>query len=108
MKTLLSLAGLLVLAPAMTFAQGCKVPGEATYITDAQVRAQAGAARRRTAVDQMLRIEDLCKYNLGIGIIHRGTTHRTAARGEGMVRRAAADAGRRRRLRRAAAVPPPR
>ena len=82
MKILLRLAGLSVFAPTLTFAQGCKVPDVATYITAAELKEvqNAGAARTPPAVDQMLAIVDLCKYNLGIGIIHRGST-RVAARG---------------------------
>ncbi len=65
---------LFTLSHAVTFAQD--PTKSATYITNNEVQAvlKAGAARTPPAVDQMLRIVDLKKYALGVGIIHRGPT----------------------------------
>jgi hypothetical protein len=54
----------------------------ATYITDADVKdvLKAGAAKVPPAVDQQLRIVDLKKYNLAVGIVHRGPSAPPAAR----------------------------
>jgi len=47
-------------------------PKEATYITDAEVKEVLKHAP--PAVDQQLRVVDMGKYNLAVGIIHRGPT----------------------------------
>lgn len=48
----------------------CQVPKDATYITASDVKDVLEHAP--PGVDQQVRIVDLCKYNLGVGIIHRG------------------------------------
>ena len=65
------------------------VPGfpsgkDSIFIGDSDVKAvlAAGAKRTPPAVDQQLRIVDLCKYNLAVGIIHRGPTAAPAAAGQ--------------------------
>src|SRR6266478_5910525 len=72
-KTILTLA--LLFAARAGFAQ-CAVPKDSIFIGDSDVKAvlAAGAKRTPPAVDQQLRIVDLCKYNLAVGIIHRGPT----------------------------------
>lgn len=64
------------------FAQ-CKVPTDGIYIMDSDVKEVLKHAP--PAVDQQLRVVDLCKYNLAVGIIHRGPTGggAGAARGKG-------------------------
>ena len=85
-KTILSALTLVVWSQAAAFAQ-CQVPKDATYITDTDVKDVLKHAP--PAVDQQLRIVDLCKYNLAVGIIHRGPTEAAgggatkAAKGDG-------------------------
>ena len=78
-KSALGLAVLFTLSHAVTFAQD--PTKSATYVTNADVQSvlKAGAARKPPAVDQMLAIVDLKKYNLGVGIIHRGPTQAPGA-----------------------------
>jgi len=68
-KTILSALAWVVWSQAAAFAQ-CEVPKDATYIMDSDVKDVLKHAP--PAVDQQLRIVDLCKYNLAVGIIHRG------------------------------------
>ena len=77
MKTIVSIAMLLAGSGAV-FAQ-CQVPREATFITDADVKELLKHAP--PAVDQQLKVVDLCKYNLAVGIIHRGPTGAAARAG---------------------------
>jgi hypothetical protein len=78
-KSALGLAVLFTLSHAVTYAQDPTT--SATYITNADVQSvlKAGAARTPPAVDQMLKIVDLKKYALGVGIIHRGPTQLAGA-----------------------------
>jgi mannose-6-phosphate isomerase-like protein (cupin superfamily) len=64
----------LVLAPAIGFAQ---TPKAATYITDEEVK----AVNATPGVDRTIRVVDIGNENFAIGIIHRGATG--AARGTG-------------------------
>jgi hypothetical protein len=82
-KSALGLAVLFTLSHAVTFAQD--PTKSATYITNDDVQSvlKAGAARTPPAVDQMLRIVDLKKYALGVGIIHRGPTQQAGGAGRG-------------------------
>ncbi|HWZ33044.1 MAG TPA: hypothetical protein VNX18_17000 [Bryobacteraceae bacterium] len=69
----------LVLAVAfgsMSFAQAQVPPKEAIDITDADVKSVLKNAP--PAVDQQLRVVDMGKYNLAVGIIHRGKTREGA------------------------------
>jgi mannose-6-phosphate isomerase-like protein (cupin superfamily) len=68
-NTILSALALVVWSQVVAFAQ-CEVPKDATYIMDSDVKDVLKHAP--PAVDQQLRIVDLCKYNLAVGIIHRG------------------------------------
>jgi len=77
MKTkILSVAAWVVWSQGAALAQ-CEVPKDATYIMDSDVKDVLKHAP--PAVDQQLRIVDLCKYNLAVGIIHRGPTQAAAA-----------------------------
>jgi mannose-6-phosphate isomerase-like protein (cupin superfamily) len=79
MKTaILSALVWVVWSQTALFAQ-CVVPKDATYIPDSDVKDVLKHAP--PAVDQQLRIVDLCKYNLAVGIIHRGPTQTAAGRG---------------------------
>jgi hypothetical protein len=69
-RTLLSVAILFAGASA-AFGQ-CKVPTDGIYIMDTDVKEVLKGAP--PAVDQQLRVVDLCKYALAVGIIHRGPT----------------------------------
>jgi mannose-6-phosphate isomerase-like protein (cupin superfamily) len=78
-KTMLSFAALFLGSHA-AYGQ-CKVPTDGIYIMDTDVKNVLKGAP--PAVDQQLRVVDLCKYNLAVGIIHRGPTARPgAARGK--------------------------
>ncbi|MGD1095405.1 MAG: hypothetical protein ABSB35_25850, partial [Bryobacteraceae bacterium] len=81
-KSALGLAFLFTISQAVTFGQSDPTKS-ATYIMNSDVKAveDAGAARTPPAVDQMLKIVDLKKYNLGVGIIHRGPTAPPGGRG---------------------------
>jgi hypothetical protein len=74
-KTMLSSA-VLFLASHTAYGQ-CKVPTDGVYIMDTDVKEVLKGAP--PAVDQQLRVVDLCKYNLAVGIIHRGPTGAGAA-----------------------------
>jgi hypothetical protein len=74
-KILLSSAVLFLVSHA-AYGQ-CKVPTDGIYILDSDVKDVLKGAP--PAVDQQLRIVDLCKYNLAVGIIHRGPTAAPAA-----------------------------
>jgi mannose-6-phosphate isomerase-like protein (cupin superfamily) len=64
----------LVLAPAVGFAQ---TPKAATYITDEEVK----AVNATPGIDRTIRVVDIGNENFAVGIIHRGATG--AARGTG-------------------------
>jgi mannose-6-phosphate isomerase-like protein (cupin superfamily) len=68
-QTILSTLAWVVWSQAAAFGQ-CEVPKDATYIMDSDVKDVLKHAP--PAVDQQLRTVDLCKYNLAVGIIHRG------------------------------------
>src|SRR4029077_9802146 len=55
-------------------------PQQATYISDEEVKTVLKGAP--PAVDQQLKVVDTGKYNVGVGIIHRG---KIAARSDGSV-----------------------
>ena len=66
------LAVYLTLAPAAVFAQSGSTPKAATDITDAEIKTVLKNAP--PAVDQQLKVVDIGKLNLAVGIIHRGPT----------------------------------
>ena len=75
-KTILALAILLVLSPVVSFAQSTQFgppPNIAFDITKADVDTLLKNAP--PATDQQLRVVDMGKYNLAVGIIHRGPTN---------------------------------
>lgn len=75
-RTILGLGVLLLLLPAVTRAQVAQLgppPQIAFDIPKADIDTLLKNAP--PAVDQQLRVVDMGKYNLGIGIIHRGPTN---------------------------------
>ncbi|MBZ5609447.1 MAG: hypothetical protein LAP38_14385 [Acidobacteriia bacterium] len=81
-KALVGLAALFAVSTVVGFAQ----PKAAIDITNAQIKEvqKEGAQRTPPAVDQQLRVVDMGKYQLAVGIIHRGATGQAAAgRGAG-------------------------
>src|ERR1700676_4908619 len=68
MKRQFSAFCVVTLAQAIAFSQS--PPKQAIDITDAQVKEVVKGAP--PAVDQQLRVVDMGKYNLAVGIIHRG------------------------------------
>lgn len=71
MKTTIFAIAALTLGSAAAYGQ-CQVPKEATYIMQSDIKEVLKHAP--PAVDQQLKVVDLCKYNLAVGIIHRGPT----------------------------------
>lgn len=67
-----------ILTPAFAFSQA--PPKQAIDITDAQVKEVLKGAP--PAVDQQLKVVDVGKYNLAVGIVHRG---KTTDRADGVV-----------------------
>jgi hypothetical protein len=78
-KMILS-ASILLSGSHAAFGQ-CKVPTDGIYIMDTDVKEVLKGAP--PAVDQQLRVVDLCKYNLAVGIIHRGPTGAPAGAARG-------------------------
>lgn len=72
-KMILRMALLLVLSPHVAFPQSSAPPNIAFDITKADVDVLLKNAP--PAVDQQLRVVDMGKYNLAVGIIHRGPTN---------------------------------
>ena len=68
------LAALLVICPAIVFAQQGPPPPQVAF--DIQ-KADIDLLLKNSppAVDQQIRVVDMGKYNLGVGIIHRGPTN---------------------------------
>jgi len=79
-RIVLGLAAALALSPTAAVAQSSAPPKEATYIMDADWKGVLAAAP--AGVDHQLRVIDMGKYNLAVGIVHRGPTG-GAARGGG-------------------------
>jgi mannose-6-phosphate isomerase-like protein (cupin superfamily) len=71
MKRPFSTACVFVLGQALAFSQA--PPKQAIDIKDADVKEVLKGAP--PAVDQQLKVVDVGKYNLGVGIIHRGKTN---------------------------------
>lgn len=71
-RTVLSLAALLALSQGLSFPQSGGPSKGAVDITDAEVKEVLKHAP--PAVDQQLKVVDVGKYNVGVGIIHRGAT----------------------------------
>ena len=72
MKKVLVPAVLLAFSTAVTLAQESVPPKHAVYIMDSDVKTVLKGAP--PAVDQQLKVVDMGKYNLAVGIIHRGAT----------------------------------
>jgi hypothetical protein len=64
------LAIVLMFSQTPTFSQGSAPPRAAILITDEQIK----KVNTSPATDRQLRIVDMGKYNLAVGIIHRGPT----------------------------------
>ncbi|MBZ5559122.1 MAG: hypothetical protein LAO77_17765, partial [Acidobacteriia bacterium] len=64
-KVVLSVMGVLLLAPAVVFTQ--MKPTAATYITDEEVK----AVNALPGVDRQIRVVDIGSENFAVGIVHR-------------------------------------
>ena len=75
-KRLLRLSVLLILSAAAAFAQSDAPPKEAIDITAAQIKdvQKDEVKKNQPIVDEQIKIVDMGKYNLGLGVIHRGPT----------------------------------
>src|ERR1700722_12844092 len=71
LKSISSLALLFCLSPLNAVAQTHTPPKEAIDITAAQIK-EVREKNEPPKTDQQLRVVDMGKYNLGVGIIHRG------------------------------------
>src|ERR1017187_4800306 len=78
-KAVLGFAVLLTASAGHSFAQA--PPKFAIDITDAEIKEVLKGAPPK--VDQMLRIVDMGKYNIGVGVIYRGKTQPPSAGGGG-------------------------
>lgn len=83
-RILATLAMLLTVSQASTFMQSSAPAGAATYITAEDIKAVLSHTPPST--DRQLRVLDLGKYQLAVGVIHRGPTEGPAARGAGPAR----------------------
>jgi mannose-6-phosphate isomerase-like protein (cupin superfamily) len=86
-----TLAMLLTVSQASTFMQSSAPPAAATYITAEEIKAVLSHTPPST--DRQLRVLDLGKYQLAVGVIHRGPTGAPASRGTGAITPSAAARG---------------
>lgn len=74
-KTLGVLAVLLTLSQTLAWTQGSLPPTSATDVTNAEIL----TILKMGQTDQQVRVVDLGKYNIGVGILHRGPTRAGAS-----------------------------
>jgi mannose-6-phosphate isomerase-like protein (cupin superfamily) len=65
------LAALLVVSQAVTSSQSSAPPRSATDVTNADVRATIKLAPPDGILDQQIRVVDMGKYNIAVGVLHR-------------------------------------
>jgi hypothetical protein len=90
-RIVLGLAAALAFLQTAAFAQSGAPPKEATYIMDADWKGVLSAAPN--GVDHQLQVIDMGKYNLAVGIIHRGPTGGAARGGRGAMAKGGAGRG---------------
>jgi mannose-6-phosphate isomerase-like protein (cupin superfamily) len=72
LKMRLGLASLLLLSAAITFAQSGAPPTEATDITKAEIdTVRKGTPNPAGRYDQVVKVVDIGKYNVGVAVIHQ-------------------------------------
>src|SRR3990172_6657525 len=77
--TLVALAALFTVSQAPTLSQG-GTPTSATDVTNAEVLTILKMAR----LDEQLKVVDMGKYNVGVGVLHRGKTGAGASTAAGV------------------------
>ena len=65
------LAAVFVAAQAVTSSQSAAPPRTATDITNADIRAVIAKAPPDGILDQQIRVVDMGKYNVAVGVLHR-------------------------------------
>ena len=65
------LAVVLLAAEAVMSSQSSKPPVSATDVTDADIRAVIAKAPADGILDQQIRVVDMGKYNVAVGVLHR-------------------------------------
>jgi hypothetical protein len=65
------LAAVFIAAQAVTSSQSVASPRTATDVTNADIRAVIAKAPPDGILDQQIRIVDMGKYNLAVGVLHR-------------------------------------
>ena len=72
LKMRLGLASLLLLSAAIAFAQSGAPPTEATDITKAEIdTVRKGTPNPAGRYDQVIKVVDIGKYNVGVAVIHQ-------------------------------------
>jgi mannose-6-phosphate isomerase-like protein (cupin superfamily) len=75
-----ALAMLLILSQAVAFSQGRLPPKSATDVTNAEILTILKMAH----TDEQIKVVDIGKYNVAVGILHRGKTGPGASTAEGV------------------------
>ena len=78
--TLAALAVLLTASQALTVSQGGMPPKSATDVTNAEILTILKMAQ----TDQQLKVVDIGRYNVGVGVLHRGAMGRGAPAAAGV------------------------
>lgn len=73
LRNICALGIMLALSPAAAFCQSGAPPKQAVDITAAEVKEVQKLEPPK--VDQMIKVVDMGKYNLGVAVIHRGPTN---------------------------------
>jgi mannose-6-phosphate isomerase-like protein (cupin superfamily) len=73
------LAILVTAAQAVTFSQSRVPPTSATDVTNAEIRATIGQAPGDAVMDQQIRVVDIGKYNVAVGVLHRAAKAKQTA-----------------------------
>lgn len=79
-KTMLGVLAVLTLSPALTSSQEAMPPKSATDVTNAEVLTILKMAH----TDEQIKVVDIGKYNVAVGILHRGKTGPGASTAEGV------------------------
>jgi mannose-6-phosphate isomerase-like protein (cupin superfamily) len=65
------LGALFIVSQAVTSSQSSAPPRSATDVTNADIRATIGQAPPDGILDQQIRVVDMGKYNVAVGVLHR-------------------------------------
>lgn len=79
-KTAAVLAMLLTMSQTLAWSQGAPPPATATDVTNAEIL----TILKMGQTDQQIRVVDLGKYNVGVGVLHRGPARAGASTAAGV------------------------